>query len=47
MAGRLGVWAGTNLPSLIAGRSIICERKDTDGYGRKDAFVAWLCRVLC
>ena len=30
-AGRL---ATTHLQSLIAGRSVICERKDTDRYGR-------------
>lgn len=37
-AGRL---AATHLQSLIAGRNIICERKDTDRYGRTVA----ICRA--
>ena len=37
-AGRL---AGTHLQSLISGRAVICERKDTDRYGRTVA----ICRV--
>ena len=35
-AGRL---ATTHLQSLIAGRSVICERRDTDRYGRTVAVV--------
>ncbi len=37
-AGRL---ATTHLQSLISGRNVICERKDTDRYGRTVA----ICRV--
>ena len=37
-AGRL---ATTHLQSLISGRSVICERKDTDRYGRTVA----ICRA--
>jgi endonuclease YncB( thermonuclease family) len=37
-AGRL---AATHLQSLISGRSVVCERKDTDRYGRTVA----ICRA--